>query len=180
MICLGVAICVTKGRRCVSDFSNLVAGAVSLSSRSPWSNHGITFECGDPRVYFYENFLRAVAHEAGLKPMLIPTPFAAWHALGWTTEVLPSPPITRNQVELMQVDNVCSLEMPGFRELGISLHSDTPADVMESLIKELPRLIPLQNQVARFGVSELVPLQLAYGVGVPCAPNPVYYQMLHH
>jgi hypothetical protein len=71
-------------------------------------------------------------------------------------------------------------EMPGFRELGISLHSDTPADVMESLIKELPRLIPLQNQVARFGVSELVPLQLAYGIGVPCAPNPVYYQMLHH
>ena len=31
-----------------------------------------------------------------------------------------APPITRNQVELMQVDNVASPDMPGFAELGIS------------------------------------------------------------
>ena len=37
--------------------------------------------------------------------------------------MLPSPPVTRNQVELMQVDNVSSPEMPGFRDLGISPHS---------------------------------------------------------
>jgi hypothetical protein len=49
---------------------------------------------------------------------------------------------------------------------------DTPAGAMESLIKELPRLIPLQDQVARFGMSELVPsLQLAYGIAVPSEPN---------
>jgi NADH dehydrogenase len=34
--------------------------------------------------------------------------------------MLPNPPITRNQVELMQVDNVASPKMPGFGELGIS------------------------------------------------------------
>jgi NADH dehydrogenase len=81
------------------------------------------FEFGGPRVYSYEEFLRAVAHEAGLKPMLIPIPFAAWHALAWAAEMLPSPPVTRNQVELMQVDNVSSPEMSGFGELGISPHS---------------------------------------------------------
>jgi uncharacterized protein YbjT (DUF2867 family) len=85
--------------------------------------HAITYECGGPRVYSYEEFLRAVAHEAGLKPMLIPIPFAAWHALAWISEMLPSPPVTRNQVELMRVDNVCSPEMPGFGQLGISPHS---------------------------------------------------------
>jgi uncharacterized protein YbjT (DUF2867 family) len=85
--------------------------------------HPITFECGGPRVYSYEEFLRAVAHEAGLKPMLIPIPFAAWHALAWISEMLPSPPVTRNQVELMQVDNVSSPEMPGFEQFGISPHS---------------------------------------------------------
>jgi dihydroorotate dehydrogenase len=37
--------------------------------------------------------------------------------------MLPSPPVIRNQVELMQVDNVSSPEMPGFAELGISPHS---------------------------------------------------------
>jgi hypothetical protein len=31
---------------------------------------------------------------------------------------------------------------------------DTPADVIESLIKELPRLIRLQNKVSRFRMSE--------------------------
>jgi NADH dehydrogenase len=85
--------------------------------------HAITYECGGPRVYSYKEFLRAVAHEAGLRPLLIPLPFGAWHALAWASEMLPSPPVTRNQVELMQVDNVSSPEMRGFGELGISPHS---------------------------------------------------------
>ena len=99
----------------VEDVAEAVARALQGTER-----HAITYECGGPRVYSYEEFLRAVAHEAGLKPMLIPIPFAAWHALAWISEMLPSAPVTRNQVELMQVDNVSSLEMPGFRQLGIS------------------------------------------------------------
>jgi len=79
-----------------------------------------TIECGGPRVYSYEELLKAVAHEASLKPKLIPIPFAAWHVLAWFAEMLPSPPVTRNQVELMQVDIVASPEVPGFGELGIS------------------------------------------------------------
>jgi hypothetical protein len=47
-------------------------------------------------------------HGANLKPTLIPIPFAAWYALAWFAEMLPSAPVTRNQVELMQVDNVAS------------------------------------------------------------------------
>src|SRR4051794_15677587 len=39
------------------------------------------FEFGGPRVYFYEEFLRAVARHAGLAPRLIPVPFAVWQAL---------------------------------------------------------------------------------------------------
>ena len=81
--------------------------------------HPTTFECGGPRVYSYEELLKAVAHEASLKPKLIPIPFAAWHVLAWFAEMLPSPPVTRNQVELMQVDIVASPEVPGFGELGI-------------------------------------------------------------
>ena len=81
------------------------------------------FEFGGPRVYSYEQFLRAVAHQAGLAPLLIPIPFAVWHALAWASEILPGPPLTRNQVELMQIDTVSSPEMPGFIELGISPHS---------------------------------------------------------
>src|SRR6202011_3181111 len=85
--------------------------------------HSIIFEFGGPRVYSYEQFLRAVAHQAGLAPLLIPIPLAVWHALAWASEMLPAPPLTRNQVELMQVDTVSSPEKPGFVELGISPHS---------------------------------------------------------
>jgi uncharacterized protein YbjT (DUF2867 family) len=83
----------------------------------------VTLECGGPRVYSYEQLLRAVAQEAGLKPILMPFPFAGWHALTWIAEILPHAPLTRNQVELMQIDTVASPDMPGFGELGISPHS---------------------------------------------------------
>ncbi len=83
----------------------------------------LTFECGGPRVYTYEELLRAIATQAGLRPRLMPLPFAAWHALAGLAEMLPSPPVTRNQVELMQVDNVALPQLPGFAELGIVPHS---------------------------------------------------------
>ena len=46
-------------------------------------------------------------------------------------EMLPSPPVTRNQVELMQIDNVSSPEMPGFGELGITPHP------VEEIVQEI-------------------------------------------
>ena len=81
------------------------------------------FEFGGPRVYSYEEFLRAVAYQAGLAPRLIPIPLAVWHVLAWASEMFPSPLLTGNQVELMQIDTVSSPEMPGFVELGISPRS---------------------------------------------------------
>ena len=93
--------------------------------------HSITFEFGGPRVYSYEELLRVVAHEASFKPMLVPIPFAAWHTLAWFAEMLPNPPVTRNQVELMQVDNVSSPDMPGFKELEISPHA------VEEILQEI-------------------------------------------
>jgi NADH dehydrogenase len=99
-----------------------VAEAVAQVMRRAES-HPTIFELGGPRVYSYEQFLKAVAHQAGLAPHLVPTPFAVWHALAWASEILPNPLLTRNQVELMQIDTVSSPERPGFAELGISPHS---------------------------------------------------------
>jgi uncharacterized protein YbjT (DUF2867 family) len=99
----------------VEDVAEAVARALQRTETA-----AITFECGGPRVYTYEELLRVLAREAGLKPILIPVPFAAWQALAWIAEMMPSPPITRNQVELMQVDNVSSSGMLGFSDLGIS------------------------------------------------------------
>lgn len=81
------------------------------------------FEFGGPRVYSYKEFLRTVAHQAGLAPVLIPIPFEVWYALAWASEILPNPPLTHNQVELMQVNTVSAPELPGFAELDISPRS---------------------------------------------------------
>src|SRR6266700_6307801 len=48
----------------VEDVAEAVARALQGTE-----THAITYECGGPRVYSYEEFLRAIAHEAGLKPM---------------------------------------------------------------------------------------------------------------
>jgi hypothetical protein len=58
---------------------------------------------------------------------------AAWHTLARLAELLPSPPLTRNQVELMEVDSVASPGMPGFAELGISPRS------IEDILPEMVR-----------------------------------------
>jgi len=87
-----------------------------------------TFEFGGPRVYSYEELIKVVACAAGLKPILIPVPFAAWHVLARSAKMLPRPPITQNQVELMQIDTVASSELPGFKKLRI-----TPVAVEEIL-----------------------------------------------
>ena len=102
----------------VADVAEAVArGLARLDLRA------VTVECGGPRVYSYERLLRAVAHEAGLEPILMPFPFTGWHALAWIAEMLPNAPLTRNQVELMQIDTVASPDVPGFGELGISPRS---------------------------------------------------------
>jgi uncharacterized protein YbjT (DUF2867 family) len=102
----------------VEDVAEAI-GRVMQRTETP----SMIFEFGGPRVYSYEEFLRAVAHQAGVVPHLIPIPFAVWLALAWASEMFPSPLLTRNQVELMQIDTVSSPEMPGFVELGISPRS---------------------------------------------------------
>ena len=110
----------------VEDVAEAVARIIERAEAQP----GI-FEFGGPRVYSYEEFLRAVAHQAGLAPRLIPIPLTVWHTLARASEMFPSPLLTRNQVELMQIDTVSSPEMPGFVELGISPHS------VEAMLQEM-------------------------------------------
>jgi uncharacterized protein YbjT (DUF2867 family) len=80
---------------------------------------GKTFQCAGPRIYTYEELLKTIAAAMQVRARLLPVPFAAWHIIAGIGEWLPSPPITRNQVELMEVDNVALPGAAGFAELGI-------------------------------------------------------------
>jgi NADH dehydrogenase len=106
----------------------------AIATIMEWEQTGPTmFECGGPRVYSYEELLRVVASAAGTKPILFSVPFAAWGALAWISESLPNPPITRNQVELMQIDSISVPDLPGLEALGIRPHS------VEEILQEILR-----------------------------------------
>src|SRR6266849_2940881 len=92
------------------------------------------YELAGPRVYSYEELLRTIARIAGLRPVLMRMPFALWDVLAGLAEMLPQPPFTRNQVELMQIDTTVSENLPGFRALGISTRS--LEDELEAILRQ--------------------------------------------
>ncbi|MFL5045837.1 MAG: complex I NDUFA9 subunit family protein [Xanthobacteraceae bacterium] len=85
------------------------------------------YELGGPCTYSYKQLLRTVGEQIGARPLLVPLPFGLWQTLAFAAEILPSPPVTRNQVELMMTDNVASSARAGFKELGIE---PRPIDVV--------------------------------------------------
>ena len=102
------------------------------------------YELAGPRVYSYEELLRTIARTAGLRPVLMRTPFALWDAVAGLAEILPHPPLTRNQVELMQIDTTASDNLPGLRELGISPRS--LEEELEAMLKQSNTETQLPNR----------------------------------
>ncbi len=98
----------------VEDAAEAIARAMQTTQSR------MRYELGGPRVYTYRSLLEVIARHLGKKPLLVPMPFALWHSLAYVAEILPQPPITRNQVELMQTDSVASPGAPGFDDLRIS------------------------------------------------------------
>jgi uncharacterized protein YbjT (DUF2867 family) len=92
------------------------------------------YELAGPRIYSYEELLQTIARIAGLRPVLMRLPFAFWNALAGVAELLPQPPLTRNQVELMQIDTTASERLPGFGALGISPRS--LEDELEAILRQ--------------------------------------------
>jgi len=103
-------------------YADDVAAAIVQILRQSQKPHPV-YELAGPRVYSYEELLRTIARSAGLRPVLVRMPFAVWDALAGLAEMLPRAPLTRNQVELMQIDTTASGNLPGFHALGISPRS---------------------------------------------------------
>jgi uncharacterized protein YbjT (DUF2867 family) len=116
-----------------------VAAAIAQILRQSQKPYPVC-ELAGPRVYSYEELLRTIARIAGLRPVLVRVPFAFWEALAGVAEMLPRPPLTRNQVELMQIDTTASESLPGFRALRISPRS--LEDELEAILRQnKPRVL---------------------------------------
>src|SRR5215813_9628116 len=114
-------------------YVNDVAAAIAQILRQNQKPYPV-YELAGPRIYSYEELLRTIAGIARLRPVFMRIPFALWNALAGLAERLPQPSLTRNQVELMQIDTTASERLPGFRSLGISPRS--LEDELEAILRQ--------------------------------------------
>lgn len=81
------------------------------------------YELGGPKVYLYRELIEIVMRHLGKKRLLLPIPFGVWELQARMAALLPSPPLTRDQVELMRHDNVTDSSAGTFTDLGIPTQS---------------------------------------------------------
>jgi uncharacterized protein YbjT (DUF2867 family) len=96
-----------------------VAEAIARVVRGAAGADQSCYEFGGPRIYTYAEFLRSIADQIGIRPRLLPLPFALWGVLAFLSEFTPGAPLTRNQVALMRHDNVASRDLPGLCDLYV-------------------------------------------------------------
>ncbi len=80
---------------------------------------GQTYELGGPEVYTFKELMKLVLEEKDLSRALVPIPFFMAEIQGSLLQMLPKPPLTRDQVESLKQDNVLGGSCPGLADLGI-------------------------------------------------------------
>ncbi len=103
---------------------------------------GTTYELGGPKVYTFAELLRYMLEVIGRRRLLLPVPFAVAELQARVLELLPVPPLTRDQVELLKVDNVVHEGMPGLAELGVT---PTPIELVVPDYLQRYRAVPLRR-----------------------------------
>ncbi|MCA8926470.1 MAG: complex I NDUFA9 subunit family protein [Alphaproteobacteria bacterium] len=100
---------------------------------------GETYELGGPRVMSLKEIMAYTLAITGMKRLLLPlpAPFAAIQARLF--ELLPNPPLTRDQLKLLATDNVVGTGAKGLEDLGI-----TPTPVESVVPRYLGRFRGLQ------------------------------------
>jgi uncharacterized protein YbjT (DUF2867 family) len=83
------------------------------------SARGQTYELGGPHIYTFRALMELMLRELRRHRGLIPIPFWLADIQASVLQWLPVPPLTRDQVALLRVDNVLSGTKPGLPELGI-------------------------------------------------------------
>lgn len=99
----------------VSDIAAAVAAVLSRADAE-----GGTYELAGPVVFNLRQLFALLLHVIGRKRLLWSVPFGLASFEAFFLELLPKPPLTRDQVRLLKRDAVARLGMPGLAELGIT------------------------------------------------------------
>ena len=95
-----------------------LAEAIVRALRAP-AARGQTYELGGPAVYSFKELMELLLSVTDRRCLLVPVPFALAEFEAAFLELLPVPPLTRDQVRLLRRDNVVSEGARTLADLGI-------------------------------------------------------------
>jgi len=99
----------------VSDIAQ--AATVALDSDTA---KGVTYELGGPEVMSFRQVLELIVKVIARRRLFAPVPFFLAKLGAYPAMLLPNPPITPDQVEMLKGDSIVSEGAKGFADLGIS------------------------------------------------------------
>lgn len=104
-----------------------VAAAVARLAALDTKGRPDVYELGGSEVHSYRQLLELVMRHRGKQHPLVPVPFLLWQAVVKILSVLPNPPLTRDQLILMQTDNVVGTGVKTFADLSMAPRGFTDA-----------------------------------------------------
>jgi NADH dehydrogenase len=123
----------------VGDVADALVAALARDDAA-----GRTYELGGPKIYSFAELMRYMLSVIGRRRLLVPVSFKLARLPARLLELLPDPPLTRDQIELLKHDNVVDPAMPGLAELGV------PATPIELVVPDyLARYRALPAEIAR-------------------------------
>jgi uncharacterized protein YbjT (DUF2867 family) len=108
------------------------------------STMGKIYELGGPDIITFREAMRFVLESIGRSRMLMSVPFPVMGLAAMAMSVLPNPPVTRDQLKLLQFDNVVAPDALGLKALGL-----TPTG-MELIV---PKYLERYKPGGRFSIS---------------------------
>jgi uncharacterized protein YbjT (DUF2867 family) len=99
----------------VGDVADAVMAAAERDDAA-----GKTFELGGPRAMSFREVLRFILDTTGHRRPMLDMPGGLVRLQARLSEFLPNPPLTRDQLLMLQRDNVVAPGAPGLAELGIT------------------------------------------------------------
>jgi uncharacterized protein YbjT (DUF2867 family) len=80
---------------------------------------GAVYELGGPRVWQFRELLAYILKETGRRRPMVDIPLGLARLQARIMELVPGKPLTRDQLLMLQSDNVVGADRPGLKELGI-------------------------------------------------------------
>jgi uncharacterized protein YbjT (DUF2867 family) len=98
----------------VGDVADAAMAALSRADSA-----GAIYELGGPQIWLFREILAYILRETGRNRPMVNLSLGMARLQASIMELLPTKPLTRDQLLLLQQDNVVNPEMPGLKELGI-------------------------------------------------------------